>query len=111
MSLFEKFSEKEQNLFNKYPDMFRRVNLHMRETCMCWGADIPDEWFPEVEALCDAIQQIEPNCVEFEQIKVKYGGIRIYYDVVKDITTEQDKEISNLVDRVEQKCYDKKYVY
>jgi hypothetical protein len=106
------YSEREQKIFDTYPKLFRRVNLNMSETCMCWGLEgLPDEWMNEIETLCEQINEIAPDAFEFEQVKMKWGGIRVYYDVVGEISKDVDKKISDLVDGVEQRCYNKKYIY
>lgn len=95
------FSEKEQIIFNKYPKLFRRVSLPMEKTCMYWGLEIPDEWFGEIDTLCENINNINPDAIEFEQIKTKFGSIIIYYDFVNEVNSEESSKISRLIDDVE----------
>ena len=105
------FSDREKSIFEKYPKLFRRAYLPMQETCMCWGLEIPDEWIDDVEALCEEINAINPDAIEFEQIKVKWGSIVIYYDFVNECHPEESTKINRLIEEVEKKLYDKKYVY
>lgn len=97
------YTEKEKELFNKYPKLFRRVELDMEESCMCWGLEIPDEWLPTIEQLCEDLNSIDPDAVEFEQIKSKFNMLRIYYDIVKDVEVETHFNISKLISRAEDK--------
>lgn len=107
----DEFSNREAVLFSKYPKLFRRVNLPMEQTCMCWGCEIPDEWMGEIETLCEQINEIAPDAFEFEQIKTKWGSIRVYYDIVSEISNETEKKIDNLVSGVEERCFDERFIY
>jgi hypothetical protein len=103
--------EKEKIIFEKYPKLFRRVNLPMQQTCMCWGLGIPEEWFDDIDTLCENINNVNPDAIEFEQIKIKFGSIRIYYDFISDVNNEESSKISRLIDEAEEKLQDEKYIY
>jgi hypothetical protein len=105
------YSEKEKAIFEKYPKLFKRVSLPMQQTCMCWGLEIPDEWFDDIDTLCENIYNVNPDAIEFEQIKTKFGGIRIYYDFISDVNNEESSKISRLIDEAEEKLQDEKYRY
>lgn len=62
-------SELEEKLFEKYPLIFRQKDLSMKETCMCWGIECPDSWYPILDCLCWKIQLL---CDEGEKEYVKY---------------------------------------
>lgn len=74
--------ELQQQLFEKYPDLFSRRSLPMNQTCMCWGIETGDGWYDLIDSLCDYISfQVKHNRVPpvyFEQIKEKFGGLRVY---------------------------------
>jgi len=36
----------EQEIFAKYPEIFKEKDLPMEQTCMCWGLEVPDSWLP-----------------------------------------------------------------
>ena len=105
------FNEREKIIFAKYPKLFRQVSLPMDQTCMCWGLEIPDEWIDEIDTLCENINNVNPDAIEFEQIKTKFGSIRIYYKFVNEVNSEESSKISRLIDEVEDKLQDKKYRY
>jgi hypothetical protein len=105
------YSEKEKAIFEKYPKLFKRVSLPMQQTCMCWGLEIPDEWFDDIDTLCENINNVNPDAIEFEQIKIKFGSIRIYYDFISDVNNEESSKISRLIDEAEEKLQDEKYIY
>jgi len=101
---FSFFSLEEQRIFNKFPKMFRQADLPMTETCMCWGLEIPKSWYFVIEELAGYINEIAPDCIEFCDIKQKWGELRVYYDVVGEISKEQENQIDKLIDKAEYEC-------
>lgn len=100
---FEEFTENEKKLFEKYPGFFRQAELDATQTCMCWGLECPYIWFPIIEEAVDRIAQVvDDGDIEFAQIKEKFYTLRIYYDVVNDdVTSDQIKQIDNIIDEAE----------
>jgi hypothetical protein len=76
--------ELENKLFETYPIIFKEKDMPMSETCMCWGCECDDGWYPLINDLCSKLQifyekhQLEVN---FVQVKEKYGTLRIYYNM------------------------------
>jgi len=94
--------ELQNTLFEKYPNLFsNRTKSHM-ESCMCWGIECNNGWYELLSSVCWRIFQHEKNIadrvrirnennkendqsdleyipVKFDQIKEKFGGLRIYY--------------------------------
>jgi hypothetical protein len=103
------FDEREKIIFEKYPKLFRQVSLAMEQTCMCWGLEIPEEWYDEIETLCENINNVNPDAIEFTQIKTKFGSLRVYYDFVNEVNSEESSKISRLIDEVEDKLQDENY--
>lgn len=79
-------SKLQQQLFEKYPKIFRQKDLSLRETCMCFGCDCGDGWFKLLDILCSHLQfNTDKNRypqVEATQVKEKFGGLRFYYTVI-----------------------------
>lgn len=48
--------ELDKQLVSTYPRMFRNRYAPMNETCMCWGFEHGDGWYPIISALCANIQ-------------------------------------------------------
>lgn len=94
--------ELQDKLYEKYPSLFSNKDKSRRESCMAWGIECNDGWYDLLSAVCWRIFQHEKNIadriairnkhskendksdldyqpVKFDQIKEKYGGIRIYY--------------------------------
>ena len=91
-----------ETLYEKYPDLFANKNKSIKESCMAWGIECNFGWYDILSALCWSIQDHEKNLkwhreyleknnpeklkdepeyfpVKFDQIKEKFGGLRIYY--------------------------------
>lgn len=91
--------ELQQQLYDKYPDLFSNKDKDIRSSCMAWGCEHGDGWFDILSTLCWMIKQHEDNTkwqteykqkqdpdyvsdyipVKFDQIKEKFGGLRIYF--------------------------------
>jgi hypothetical protein len=77
---------KQEEIFKKYPSLFKNKDLPPSQTCMCWGIDCGEGWFVLVDELCKSINSYEksvkcPNyqSVSFDQIKEKFGTLRVYF--------------------------------
>ena len=91
--------ELQQKLYDKYPDLFSNKDKDVRSSCMAFGCEHGDGWYEILSSLCFMIKQHEDNDrwrtqykqkenpdyisdyhpVKFDQIKEKYGGLRIYF--------------------------------
>ena len=91
--------ELDKLLCEKYPKMMVNRDKPMLETCMCWGFDCGDGWFPILDQLMGNIQhhidwrnkkgEVVPQ-VTLDQVKEKFGTLRFYY-------SGGDDEISGMV--------------
>jgi hypothetical protein len=94
--------ELQNQLYEKYPDLFSNRNKSRMESCMCWGCEIGNGWYELLSSVCWSIIQHEKNIserirvrnqnnipndqadveyipVKFDQVKEKYGGLRVYF--------------------------------
>ena len=91
--------ELEKQLYDKYPELFSNKDKSIQSSCMAWGCEHGDGWYDILSSLCFMIKQYEDNDrwktqynqkenpnyvsdyhpVKFDQIKEKYGGLRIYF--------------------------------
>ena len=95
--------ELDEYLCKTYPKMMVNRNKDMKETCMCWGFECGDGWFPILNQLMGNIQhhidwknresEVVPH-VTLDQVKEKFGTLRFYY-------TGGDDYISGLVSMAE----------
>lgn len=86
----------QDQIFEKYPDLYREKDLPMSKTCMCWGLEVPEEWLPVIDKLSKVLSnapaysyRVDPNDgssyvqiqtkVVAKQVKIKFGGLRFYY--------------------------------
>ena len=80
--------ELQDQLFEKYPDIFAQRHLPMTQTCMCWGIDTGDGWYQIIDDLCakikahvDEVKLKYPKYrMEAIQVKEKFGTLRFYTD-------------------------------
>jgi len=70
-------------LYEKYSDLFS--NIDNKYSCMAFGIECNIGWYDIISSVCYRIKQHEKNKksdyypVTFDQIKEKWGGLRIYY--------------------------------
>ena len=89
-------------LYEKYPDLF--ANKDNRHSCMAFGIECNIGWYDILSSVCYRIKQHEKNKqsdyypVTFDQIKEKWGGLRIYY-------IGGDDYIRGVVDTAEEMSY------
>jgi hypothetical protein len=103
-------AELQNQLYEKYPDLFSNRNKSRMESCMCWGCEVGNGWYELLSSVCWRISQHEKNIedhkkylakqnkdiqkdlgveilgdepeyfpVKFDQVKEKFGGLRIYF--------------------------------
>ena len=89
-------------LYEKYPDLFS--NIDNKHSCMAFGIECNIGWYDILSSVCYRIKQYEKNKksdyypVTFDQIKEKWGGLRIYY-------IGGDDYIRGVVDMAEEMSY------
>jgi len=93
--------ELQDKLYQKHPDLFSNRTKSPMESCMCWGCEVGNGWYELLSSVCWSISQHEKNIrdririladqpekikkdleyfpVKFDQVKEKYGGLRIYF--------------------------------
>lgn len=92
----------QQKLYYEYPSLFENKDKSIKESCMAWGIDCDIGWYNILSNLCWMIAQHEQNIeirkkylekndpeklkslpeyfpVKFDQIKQKFGGLRVYF--------------------------------
>jgi hypothetical protein len=115
--------EKDAQLCEKYPKIFRDRNGSPQATCMCWGFSCADGWYDLIDTLCYKIQQHvdqkisrqkyahargevkEEDLVPEEdlqvvaaQVKEKFGGLRFYVGYA-------DEEVHGMIRMAEAMSY------
>lgn len=89
----------QNELYEKYPVFFSNKDKSRRESCMAFGIECNNGWYNIISNLCWMINQHENNInlrtkfkqkedasyqsdyssFKFDQIKEKFGGLRIYF--------------------------------
>lgn len=94
--------ELQNKLYEKYPQFFVNKDKTPMESPMCFGIEVQNGWYEILSNVCWMIRQHEDNKrwrkkyleendpeklaaepeyfpVKFDQIKEKYGGLRLYF--------------------------------
>ena len=93
--------EIQDKIFAKYPDMFGDKDKPMSETCMCWGLDVGAGWEHIIDHLCsqlDGLQKEYDIKVIFDQVKEKFGELRIYHHTELGSRWTTDVDGNSLLD-------------
>lgn len=89
----------EEEIVAEFPSFFPNYKGNPSETCLAFGLEIGTGWYPLFYQLCKDIQiSNPPENFRFEQIKEKFGGLRVYY-------AAGNKAIGDLVNQAEVDCY------
>jgi hypothetical protein len=67
--------ELDEYLCKVYPKMMVNRNLHMNETCMCWGFECGDGWFQILNQLMGNIQHHIDWKVRQHEVAIKFNTI------------------------------------
>jgi hypothetical protein len=110
--------ELQNKLYEKYPQLFVNKDKTPMQSPMCFGIETGEGWYEILSSLCWMIKQYEDNIiwqtewnqktnseyksdyfpVKFDQIKEKYGGLRVYF-------SGGDQYIEGLVSMAEAMSY------
>lgn len=90
--------EKQEALFNKYPDIFRERSWSPQETCMCWGLEMDGGWYDIIDSLCANLTLLKRYTgleIVFRQTKQKLGTLRVYWrlDTFPVSATHEEQKI------------------
>ena len=83
-------------LYSKYPDIFRDKDRPMNETCMCWGFSFNDGWnliTNKMLSKLDLIQKVSGIQIIADQAKEKFGTGRFYYHVDDEKCLNKDESV------------------
>jgi len=102
--------EYDKFMCTRFPSFFAKRNLSRIETCMCWGFEIGNGWFPLLYEMCLKLECIcNPYKIDlkFEQIKEKFGGGRFYYSlgIPNDVPELVENIIEEIISKYENKAY------
>lgn len=99
----------EEEIVAEFPSFFPGYKGNPSESCLAFGLEIGKGWYPLFYQLCKDIQASNPpEDFKFEQIKEKFGGLRVYYsfgNVSEGADMVMVKAIRDLVLQAEIDCY------
>lgn len=106
MALLDLINEKpkkadEQRIYQAHPRLYRRALAPEGERgCMAWGLSIGDGWMPLMAGLSAEIERIliahkvpEGLWPAFEQVKEKFGELRIYLSWPEEMQGAEAREL------------------
>lgn len=67
--------ELEQQLYKKYPEIFKDTNMPSHESCMAFGLEVGDGWYYLIDTLCEALTYTFTTSVEVSKEDGKSLGI------------------------------------
>lgn len=87
----------EKLLMDEFPSFFQDMYGDPMVTCMAWGCAHGDGWFAILHNACKKIAKLDKDkTFKFEQIKEKFGGLRLYCaggnEAIYKITDAAEKE-------------------
>jgi hypothetical protein len=89
----------EQQLAERYPQIFRDIYGDPQTTCLAFGIECRDGWFDLIDSLCDDIMiTVPPPDFKADQVKEKFGGLRFY-------VSNSNDEIDRLISAAEDDSY------
>ena len=77
--------ERDAELCERYPTIFRDRHGDPQVTCMGWGLACGDGWYDIIDRLCTRLQAIAEaggGQIIADQVKEKYGTLRFYWHSV-----------------------------
>jgi len=72
-------------LYAKYPHLFAKRLLGKSQSCMARGIEVGDGWFGLIDKMSAELINAAPE-IQYEQIKEKFGTLRVYTDGITDDT-------------------------
>ena len=84
------------SLINKYSSLFEPEEIRLDETksCMAWGIECDDGWYDLLDEMMAKISALHIDGFVFEQIKEKFGTLRVY-------SSGSTPEIDKIIDEAE----------
>ena len=90
--------ELQDKLYKDFPEPFKDKDLPEQETCMCWGCDCGDGWEPILRRL---LEKIKGKDCTLDQVKEKFGTLRVYWHAKEGIPKEDWDFIGKAVNEAE----------
>lgn len=97
--------ELQEDLYKKYPKIFRRKDLNSDPTksLMCYGLDVGDGWYSVLDVTC---QKLTEACKEYNigiraaQVKEKFGALTFYIDIENSHPPVPEKEFRKIKENI-----------
>ena len=97
--------ENEKKLLEAFPELYSMYDSPPTESCMCWGFEVPDEWFDVLWWLSEQLHNYsrEHNIeINAAQVKEKFGTLRFYLEPIM-CSEDQYRDIYDFITFAETK--------
>lgn len=88
-----------EQLMAKYPEFFLRRQWSPTQSCMYLGLECQAGWHGIIKRMCDLLIQ-EHVPVQFEQLKEKFGHLRVYWGFAEGTSGEDADRFTPTVQRI-----------
>jgi len=95
--------DKTEELFNKYPMLYRGKDKGPMKNLMCFGFECEDGWFDLVDELSRQICELSPMTEAF-QIKEKYGTLCFYVGGAESVVFDIIEEFEDCSSKICEVC-------
>lgn len=92
-----------ENLFNRYPFLFppKEIRDDMTQSCLAFGVETGPGWFPIIDECIAKIAAVDvKHQIKIEQIKEKFGGLRVYYSAYPEEEESIEEGLCEKVDAI-----------
>lgn len=80
--------ELDDDLVQRYPQIFAQRHLTVQESCMGWGCTCGDGWFGIIDTLCRMVMEHAAatgnSPPQVAHVKEKFGSLRVYWSGAAD---------------------------
>ncbi len=87
-------------LYQKFPALFRQTKLKRHESCMYYGIECGNGWIPLIHDMSEELSKIEG--IEYAQIKSKFANLRVYLDYADSVSKEDIAKSREILSKYEE---------
>jgi hypothetical protein len=87
----------------RYPAFFASALEGPHKSCLAFGLECGEGWWPIIEQMCHELSAIAAP-VTFEQIKEKFGSLRVYFSFSSSTDDLLCEETRTIIEKAESKA-------
>ncbi len=86
-----------EELYQKYPTLFRQTKLGRHESCMYYGIECGKGWLPLIGEMSDELSKFDG--IEYARIKEKFACLRVYIDYAESVSNDVKIQCRDIVSK------------